>query len=132
MFNIINFMFNLFVFVPSEKYNYIIMVDNIGKKLGKRIQYLRKQRGLSQEKLAEAINIATTSLSFIETGRGFMTLSTLEKMAIALNVEPHEIFQFVSVRSNEDMYEYLIKKLDIIKNDSEKLNLAYTILKNIL
>ena len=60
------------------------MIKDINKQLGKRIQYLRKQKGFSQEKFAEAINIATTSLSYIETGRGFMTLATLEKMTEVL------------------------------------------------
>ena len=108
------------------------MVKNIGKQLGKRIQYLRKQRGFSQEKFAEAINIATTSLSYIETGRGFMTLLTLEKMANTLNVEPHEIFQFISLQSNEDMFNYLNQKINSIKEDNEKLKTVYNILKNIL
>lgn len=108
------------------------MVKNIGKQLGKRIQYLRKQRGFSQEKFAEAINIATTSLSYIETGRGFMTLLTLEKMANTLNVEPHKIFQFISLQSNEDMFNYLNQKINSIKEDNEKLKTVYNILKNIL
>lgn len=109
-----------------------MMNKEIGKQLGRRIQYLRKQKGYSQEKFAEAIGIATTSLSYIETGRGFMTLPTLEKMASILDVEPYEIFQFVSLQSNAEMYEYLIKKIDSIKEDNEKLKMVYTFLKNIL
>ena len=108
------------------------MITDIGKKLGRRIQYLRKQKGFSQEKFAEAIGIATTSLSYIETGRGFMTLPTLEKMSQVLEVEPCEIFQFVSTQTNEEMFKFLIKKLELIKNDNEKLTTIYSILKNIL
>ena len=108
------------------------MITDIGKKLGRRIQYLRKQKGFSQEKFAEAIGIATTSLSYIETGRGFMTLPTLEKMSQVLEVEPCEIFQFVSTQTNEEMFNFLIKKLELIKNDNEKLTTIYSILKNIL
>ena len=107
------------------------MSKEIAKQLGKRIQYLRKQKGYSQEKFAEAINIATTSLSCIETGRGFMTLATLEKISHILEVEPYEIFQFISLESNEEMYNYLINKLDAIKNDNEKLKILYSIMKNI-
>ena len=108
------------------------MTTEIGKKLGFRIKYLRKQKGFSQEQFAEAIGIATTSLSYIETGRGFMTLNTLEKMSKVLDIEPHEIFQFISTQTDEEMFEYTIKKLEYIKNDSEKLKTVYTILKNIL
>ena len=108
------------------------MITDIGKKLGRRIQYLRKQKGFSQEKFAEAIGIATTSLSYIETGRGFMTLPTLKKMSQVLEVEPCEIFQFVSTQTNEEMFNFLVKKLELIKNDNEKLTTIYSILKNIL
>lgn len=108
------------------------MTKEINKQLGLRIKYLRKQKGFSQEKFAEAINIATTSLSYIETGRGFMTLATLEKMAAVLELEPYEIFQFVSIKTNDDMYNYILNKLNSIKDDNEKLKIIYTIFKNIL
>lgn len=108
------------------------MTTKLNKQLGKRIQYLRKSRGYSQEQFAEAINIATTSLSYIETGRGFMTLSTLEKMIEVLKVEPYEIFQFTQSKTQEEMYEFLSKKVESIKNDCDKLTRAYTVLKQIL
>ena len=108
------------------------MSEKLCKQIGKRIQYLRKQKGLSQEKFAEAIDIATTSLSYIETGRGFMTLATLEKMSKILNIEPYEIFQFSSLDSNEEIYEYLSRKIESIRYNGDKLRLAYSILKNIL
>lgn len=108
------------------------MQENVSKQLGRRIQYLRKQKGYSQEKFAEAINIATTSLSFIETGRGFMSLPTLLKMTEILDVELYEIFQFVSPKTNEEMYNYLIKTITSIKNDTDKLKTVYSILKNIV
>ncbi len=107
------------------------MKSEINKKLGNRIKYLRLQRGLSQEKLAEAIDIATTSLSYVETGRGFMTLVTLEKLAKVLNVDLYEIFQFSTVNTKEEMYDYIMSKLDIIKNDDEKMKMVYNIFKNL-
>ncbi len=107
------------------------MKTEINKKLGNRIKYLRLQRGLSQEKLAEAIDIATTSLSYVETGRGFMTLVTLEKLAKVLNVDLYEIFQFSTVNTKEEMYDYIMSKLDIIKNDDEKMKTVYNIFKNL-
>lgn len=107
------------------------MKTEINKKFGRRIQTLRRQRGISQEKLAEALNIAPTSLSYVETGRGFMTLATLEKLASVLDVELSEIFQFSSIITNEEMYNYIISRLNIIKNDDEKLKLIYNLLKNL-
>jgi len=107
------------------------MKTEINIKLGKRIQYLRQLRGYSQEKLAEALDIATTSLSYVETGRGFMTLATLEKLSKVLNVEIWEIFQFSSISGKEEMYKQILTKLDLIKNDETKLKIVYQILNSI-
>ena len=104
--------------------------NDLGIQIGKRIQYLRKQKGYSQEKFAEAINIATTSLSYIETGRGFMTLQTLQKISETLNVEPYEIFQFICVKSEEEMYDFIISKLENIKDNQGQLKIVYSFFKN--
>lgn len=46
--------------------------------LGERIKELRKKRQLSQEQLAEKIQIDAKNLSRIEVGRGYPSLDTLE------------------------------------------------------
>lgn len=53
------------------------MKSRLNKEIGKRIRYLRKQRGLSQEKLAECLNIATTSLSYIELRTAYIILENI-------------------------------------------------------
>lgn len=50
----------------------------------------------------------------------------------SLQVEPYEIFQFSSVQTNQEMYDKIIDKLNLIKNNNEKLRTAYIILENIL
>lgn len=50
----------------------------------------------------------------------------------SLQVESYEIFQFSSVQTNQEMYDKIIDKLNLIKNDNEKLRTAYIILENIL
>ncbi len=106
--------------------------NQLGIQIGKKIQFLRKQKGYSQEKFAEAINIATTSLSYIETGRGFMTLATLQKICEVLEIEPVEIFQFISIKTADEMYEYILYKLKNLKDNPEQLKLAYELFKNIV
>lgn len=61
-----------------------------------------------------------------------MTLATLENMSRFLQVEHYEIFQFSSVQTNQEIYDKIIDKLNLIKNDNEKLRTAYIILENIL
>ena len=56
------------------------------KKLGKRIQSARKEAGLSQEQLAEAIGKSPSAISTIETGKRGASLETLIRIANALQV----------------------------------------------
>ena len=60
-----------------------------------------------------------------------MTLNTLEKMSKVLQVEPSEIFQFTTPQTDEEMFEYITKKIELLKNDSDKLRTVFSILKNI-
>lgn len=56
------------------------------KKLGKRIQSARRETGLSQEQLAEAIGKSPSAVSTIETGKRGASLETLIRIANALQV----------------------------------------------
>lgn len=97
------------------------MKNGIQKKLGKRIRELRQQRGLSQEKLAEYINIATNTLSNIERGQAFMSAALFDRLIAILNITPKELFTFED-DIECDNYSYILQKLEIIKNDNKKLS----------
>lgn len=94
-------------------------MNNNKKLLGKRIKELRKNQGLTQEVLAELIDIETTSLSGIESGRHFPSLPTLEKIAKVLNVELRSLFDFNHLISIDVMKANIITNLD--KLDNEKI-----------
>lgn len=53
--------------------------------IGKRIKQVRLNRNLTQEKLAEMINILITHMSNIENGNAKLSLPVLVKIANALN-----------------------------------------------
>ena len=53
---------------------------NIKKELGEKIKRVRKSRGITQEQLAEMIDISPRSLSNIEVGGCFVKSETLEKI----------------------------------------------------
>ncbi len=99
------------------------MVKNIQKMLGDRIKKLRKIRGYSQEKFAENIDISTTSLSLIETGKGFMTMATLEKIVKILGISPQDLFKFDNETSAKELHKEVLAKINFIKNDPEKLKI---------
>jgi transcriptional regulator with XRE-family HTH domain len=54
--------------------------------VGKAIKMCRSRRGLSQEKLAQRAECSVSYLSLLENNQRDPTLSTLKKIAIALNV----------------------------------------------
>lgn len=78
-------------------------MNDLKSKLGKRIQEIRKSKGLTQEKLAELINIDIPNLSNIERGKKFMTASTLEKIITVLGIEEKELFDFEHIKSTEEL-----------------------------
>ena len=54
--------------------------------IGKRIQNIRKRRGLSQFSLSELVDLSPGYISYIETGVKSMSLDTLVSIANALQV----------------------------------------------
>lgn len=83
------------------------MKDDFKKLLGKKIQSIRKAKKITQEKLAELINVETPSISYIETGKYSPSSETLQKLSSSLNVEPWEFYYFHTV-NDEDMKHELI------------------------
>ena len=61
-------------------------------KSGKFIAKLRKEKNMTQEQLAEIIEISPRNLSGIELGVNFVKAETLEKIIKALNVTTEEMF----------------------------------------
>ncbi|MBI5893835.1 MAG: helix-turn-helix transcriptional regulator [Deltaproteobacteria bacterium] len=95
--------------------------------IGVRIKSIRESKGLTQESLAEKMDINTVYLSNIERGRANPTLDMLIKLAHALEVEMWEIFDFgheVNVKELRDAMSKLLKE-----TDEEKLRLALKILR---
>ncbi len=99
---------------------------NIKQQLGLRIKELRKRKGLSQEKLSEKLNISQNALSFIETGGNFLTSDTLEKLIVALEIDPEELFRFKHLEPIQDLKKEII---NILEKNPEKIQEIYKIVK---
>jgi transcriptional regulator with XRE-family HTH domain len=63
------------------------------KAFGKRLAEVRRSRGYTQEQLAEKANITTLSLGYIEQGRRWPRIATLQKLARYLDVNIAELFK---------------------------------------
>ena len=62
-----------------------LVIDNIKR--------IRKEKGISQEKLAEGCNTATSYIGLMEIYKNVPKLSTIERIAKALDVDPLTFFQ---------------------------------------
>ncbi|MDR1286115.1 MAG: helix-turn-helix domain-containing protein [Treponema sp.] len=62
-----------------------LVIDNIKR--------IRKEKGISQEKLAEACNTATSYIGLMEIYKNVPKLSTIERIANALDVDPLDFFK---------------------------------------
>ncbi len=60
---------------------------------GQRIKILRKEKGLSQEELAERSGLNRPYISGIEQGKRNVSLEVMEKLGIALGVGMGEFFE---------------------------------------
>lgn len=78
-------------------------MSELKKNFGQRVKTIRQKRNLSQEQLAEKIEIAVNNMGKIERGESFVTAATLEKLAQALNVKIEDFFRFDSFVSIDEM-----------------------------
>jgi len=85
--------------------------QDVRELLGKRIQFFRKQRQLSQVALAEKADISTTFLSKIERGIKYPTSETISGIANGLGVELYDLF-----KKDEMLGDYK-NILDRLQND---------------
>lgn len=110
-------------------------MTNIEKQLGKNIQRLRKTKKLSQEQMAELIDIERNSLSKIENGKCFVSSAVLEKISAALEVETYELFLCdKNIRGDFVYYKKLQENLksDKIKNNPGFIKVLYELTKEFI
>ena len=64
------------------------------EKFGKRLRFIRRQRDLTQEQLAEHVGLSVEFISNIERGINSPSFNSLEKLEKALNMPISEMFRF--------------------------------------
>lgn len=62
------------------------------KAFGMRVAAVRKSRGLTQQELAERIEMSVVAVAYIETGKRWARLGTLTKIAKVLQVDVADLF----------------------------------------
>jgi len=72
------------------------MNTKILEKFGKQLKSTRLEKNLSQEELAEKLNIHRTYMSFLERGQSSPSLLLIFRISRALGLTLHELFRFDS------------------------------------
>lgn len=60
---------------------------------GKRLNTIRKQKNVTQEKLAEMVDVHRTYIGFIEQGKRNPSIGNIHKIAKSLKVDITELFR---------------------------------------
>ena len=91
---------------------------NTKELLGLKVTEFRKQRKITQEKLAEIIGVDNGYISKLEVGQNFPSINTLERIADALGVELYELFQFTR-RKDKDFKDEIITIYDSLNKEKQ-------------
>lgn len=63
------------------------------KTFGQRVAEVRKSKGVTQQELAENIGMSVVAIAYIETGKRWARLGTLNKIANSLKVNVADLFK---------------------------------------
>lgn len=98
--------------------------------LGKRIKELRKQRGFTQEYLAEKLKIEPRQLSKLETGKHYPSFETIIGLLETFNITFEELISYEHLDTEKDFKNLLIKEIESI--DNSKIQNIYKLIRCII
>lgn len=88
------------------------------KAIGQRIKRIRKEKNLTQENLAEMLDISTEHLSRIETGSYRPSLTLIEKLSEILATDEQTLMFGNTSETNSS--SQLSDKIDCLSEDEKK------------
>ncbi|MBR3898580.1 MAG: helix-turn-helix transcriptional regulator [Bacilli bacterium] len=65
---------------------------NLKEIFGKNVKYYRFKNHLTQENLADILNVSPNYISRLDLGKHNPSLNMIDKLSKALNIEPSELF----------------------------------------
>jgi transcriptional regulator with XRE-family HTH domain len=68
-------------------------MPNEAKKLGENLKRIRTEKGISQSDIAKSLGVSRGFVSNIENGKRNPTLSTISRLAKAVDVPTEELFK---------------------------------------
>ncbi|MFZ2570811.1 MAG: helix-turn-helix transcriptional regulator [Streptococcus suis] len=87
--------------------------------IGRRIRTIRKEKGLSQQKLSENAGVGIDYISNLETKGSNIKIDTLEKILKGLDVTPSELFES-RINPQNPQLEMLANQLALLPKESQE------------
>ena len=79
--------------------------------IGKRIKNKRKELSLTQEKLAEIIDVSPSYVSEIERGTGISSLATINNIAQTLDLSLDYLIYGINVNNSNTTFSEILKTI---------------------
>lgn len=100
------------------------------EQFAKNLKIIRKSRKLTQEQLAEIVNVDFRYISFLENAKSFPSCDLIEKLSKALNVNYTDLFMNEENMSREQIKKQLIETIELL--DNKNLNILLNLAKDLI
>jgi transcriptional regulator with XRE-family HTH domain len=110
------------------------MSKEIEKLIGEQIAKIRKSRELTQNHLAELIDVSTETISRLERGVSVTSIKTLEKISVVLHTDLKNFFDFEIPRKPEHatLEKEIAKIITYLQTKRvDDIKMSYRILRSI-
>ncbi|MBP3925230.1 helix-turn-helix transcriptional regulator [bacterium] len=91
--------------------------------IGKKIRQIRREKGFSQERLSEEIDISPRQMCMIESGNSYPSIETFVKISKILEIDINNFFNLSAKNSDElrtEIYDLInicsVSELHLIKD----------------
>ncbi|RRJ64660.1 XRE family transcriptional regulator [Paenibacillus oralis] len=98
--------------------------------IGKRIKRVRENRGLTQEVLAEKLDVSNAYISKIERGKTAINLDRLSQLCVVLEESPEYILSGTNIQGKDYLRHEILELLEDCSPD--KINLIMQVIKPIV
>ena len=106
------------------------MAKDFKKIFGARVRHYRTLISYSQEKLAEQIGISAHTVSYIERGKNFLSMTKIPALCLALQIEPYKLFIDADIERDTERLDELSRLLSMA--DNRQIGIILNVTKSIL
>lgn len=92
---------------------------------GKKLKALREERGLTQQELAELVNMQPNSIAQIEIGYKAVSFATIEKFVEKLDISYAELFDFQEFQTPSTLISSILHELHTFEVHELKYILSF-------